>query len=152
MSYLTESTVEDTTLSWFEDLGCEVLFGPDIAFDGPEPEREPAANYSDVILSGRLREALAAINPNIPDMALDDAIRKVTRTESPSLVENNRRFHRMLTDGVDISYMADGREVHDKVWLLDIEDLTNNDWLGGGQITPGVGDKKSRPPNAIFLY
>ena len=151
MSYLTESTVEDTTLSWFEDLGYEVLFGPDIAFDGPEPEREPAANYSDVILSGRLREALAAINPNIPDMALDDAIRKVTRTESPSLIENNRRFHRMLTDGVDISYMADGREVHDKVWLLDIEELMNNDWLAVNQFTVVEGHKNRRPDIVIFI-
>lgn len=35
MNYWTESTVEDTTLSWLEDLGYEVLFGPNIAFDGP---------------------------------------------------------------------------------------------------------------------
>ena len=37
---------------------------------------------------------------------------QVTRTESPSLVEYNHRFHRMLVDGVDVSYRAaDGRAI-----------------------------------------
>ena len=42
--------------------------------------------------------------PPRPRTARDEAFRKVTRTETPSLVENNRRFHRMLVDGVDVEY------------------------------------------------
>ncbi|MDA8086723.1 MAG: type I restriction endonuclease subunit R [Nitrospiraceae bacterium] len=151
MHKITESALEDTALSWLKNLGYDVLFGPDIAGDGLFPERDLAANYTDVVLAGRLREALKTINPNIPGEAIEDAIRKVTRTESPSLVENNRRFHRMLTDGVDVSYMADGREIHDKVWLVDIDDLANNDWLAVNQFTIVEGQKNRRPDILIFI-
>jgi type I restriction enzyme, R subunit len=99
-------------------LGWHTAFGPDISPDGTAPERD---DYDRVVLIERLKTALVNINPKIPPDAIDEAIRKITRTESPSLIENNRRFHRMLTDGVDISYIHDGREIHDKVWLLDLE-------------------------------
>jgi len=130
MSKTSETTLEKTALDWFENLGWQTAFGPDISPDGPACERQ---DYDQVVLIGRLQTALENINPNIPPDAIGEAVRKITRTESPSLIENNRRFHRMLTDGVDISYMQDGREVHDKVWLLDLEDLENNDWLAANR-------------------
>jgi len=148
---ITESALEETALLWLKDLGFEVAFGPDIAFDGINPERETEANYGDVILTGRLRTALMAINPHIPQEAIDDAVGKVTRSETPSLIENNRRFHRMLTDGVDVSYKAEGRVVHDKVWLFDIEDLTNNDWLAVNQFTVIENKRNRRPDLIIFI-
>ncbi|MBU0520442.1 DEAD/DEAH box helicase family protein, partial [bacterium] len=151
MSEISESTLEETALQWFEELSYDTKFGPDIAFDGTAPERAEAANYSDVVLVDRLRRAITAINPNIPESAIDDVIRKVTRTEYPSLIENNRRFHRMLTDGVDVSYMQDGREVHDKVWLLDLNDLSNNDWLAVNQFTVIEGQKNRRPDVVVFV-
>ena len=46
-----ESHVEEAALEWFEKLDWSVLHGPDIAFDGPTPERP---SYSDVILRDRL--------------------------------------------------------------------------------------------------
>jgi len=66
-------------------------------------------------------------------------------------VENNRCFHRMLTDGVDISYQAEEREVHDKVWLIDIDDLANNDWLAVNQFTVVEGQKNRCPDILIFI-
>jgi len=101
-------------------------------------------------LINRLQTALERINPNIPPDATLEAVRKIMRTESPSLIENNRRFHRMLTDGVDVSYMHDGREVHDKVWLLDLEDLSNNDWLAVNQFTV-IEDRKNRRPDIVVF-
>lgn len=148
---ITESALEETALLWLRDLGFEVAFGPDIAFDGIHPERESDANYGDVVLTGRLRTALTAINPNIPKEAIDDAIGKVTRSDTPSLTENNRRFHRMLTDGVDVSYKADGRVVHDKVWLFDIDNLSNNDWLVVNQFTVIENKRNRRPDLIIFI-
>jgi type I restriction enzyme R subunit len=58
-------------------------------------------------LLGRLQTALENINPNIPPDAISEAVRKITRTDSPSLIENNRRFHRMLTDGVDVEVLSE---------------------------------------------
>ena len=121
----TESVVEEAALEWLATLGYEVLYGPDIAPSEPAAERD---SYSDVVLVGRLRSALARINPKVPAEARGEAVRKLLLTEAPGLVGSNRRFHRLLVDGVPVEYRADdGRIVHDQVWLLDFDDPGNND-------------------------
>ena len=134
-------------MAWFETLGYAVESGPAISPGEPGAERE---EYNQVVLEGRLRTALADINPNIPSDAIDEAVRKVARTEGPNLVENNRRFHRMLTDGVDVSYRDNGRVVHDKAWLLDLKDTENNNWLVANQFTV-VENKVNRRPDIIVF-
>jgi hypothetical protein len=62
----TESTIEQAAIDWLQELGYEYAFGPDLAFDGPAPERE---NYEDVILLNRLRDAIGRLNLNIPAQA-----------------------------------------------------------------------------------
>src|SRR5512136_532755 len=97
---VTESVVERATFDWFKELGYSVLFGPDIAPNEPAAER---ATHGDVVLVERLRAALVRINPTIPADTLDEVARKVVNAghTSPSLFENNRRFHRLLVEGVD---------------------------------------------------
>ncbi len=143
----SENILEQTALDWLESLGWAPAFGPDISPDGLACERQ---DYDQVVLVGRLQTALVNINPDIPLDAIEEAIRKMRRTESPSLIENNRRFHRMLTDGVDISYRQDGRVVHDKVWLLNLEDLENNDWLAVNQFTV-IEDRRNRRPDIVIF-
>jgi len=77
-----ESVVEEAAIAYFKALGYDYRSGLDIAPDGPNPERE---NYQAVILEGRLRAALARVNPHLGADALEDAARKVLRPESPSL-------------------------------------------------------------------
>jgi len=74
---LTENAIEQMALDQLHTLGWQVAFGPDIAFDGPHPEREAASNYGDVVLTGRLRDALRRINPEMPDAAIDEALRQI---------------------------------------------------------------------------
>ena len=147
MNKTTETVLERTALDWFQSLGWVTAFGPDISPDGPAQER---GDYDQIVLVGRLQIAIENINPNIPPDAIEEAVRKIARADSPSLIENNRRFHRMLTDGVDISYMQDDREVHDKVWLLDLEDLDNNDWLAVNQFTV-IEDRRNRRPDIVVF-
>jgi type I restriction enzyme, R subunit len=94
MPAFTESLVEDAALSWLSDLGYAIAHGPNLAPSEPASER---ATFADVLL-------LARLNPRLPPEALDDALRKVTHPESPSLVENNGRFHRLLVEGVDVEF------------------------------------------------
>ena len=104
MSKISENTLEQTTLDWLESLGWQIAFGPDISPDGPACERQ---DYDQVVLIRRLQAALENINPNIQPDAISEAVRKITRAESPSLIENNRRFHRMLTDSVDVEVISE---------------------------------------------
>ena len=103
MSNFTESVVEEATLAWLESLGYAVLHGPDIAAGEPAAERNDS-NYRDTVLEGRLRQALVSLNPDLPAEALEDAYRKLTRSDAPSLLERNRAVHRMLVDGVNVEY------------------------------------------------
>lgn len=150
MNRTTENAIEQTALGWLESQGYELARGVDIAFDGSFPERSAEANYGDVVLIGRLRSALDRLNPDLPADALDEVLRKVTRTETPSLVENNRRFHRMLTDGVDVSWMAPEGEKHGKAWLVDPANPDANDWLAVNQFTV-VENKHTRRPDIVLF-
>ena len=145
----TESIVEEAALSWFEELGYTVVYGAHIAPGEPSAER---SNYSEVILANRFRAALARINPRIPTSALEEASRKITRASSPSLLENNRQFHKWITDGVDVQYQApDGRIVNDLTWLIDFAHPENNDWLVVNQFTVIENKNNRRPDIVIFL-
>ncbi|MDQ1353668.1 MAG: type restriction enzyme subunit [Acidobacteriota bacterium] len=97
--------------------------------------RMTESSTEQVVLENRLRTAIKQINPQFPQDAIDDAVRQITRPHSPNLIENNRTFHRMLTEGVDVSYMGDGREIHDQAWLIDLDNIANNNWLVVNQVT-----------------
>lgn len=148
MATMTEDAIEQLALDELRALGWETAFGPDIAPDGDRPQREA---YHEVVLKGRLREALERINPDLPPVAIEEAIRKVLTPESPALIENNRHFHKMLTDGVDVSWLGPEGEQHHKVWLLDLEHLENNDWLAVNQFTVIENKKERRPDIVLFV-
>ena len=144
-----ESTVEEAALSWFEELGYAVAHGPVIAPGEPEAERE---SFGDVVLAKRLREAIDRINPDIPAEACEEAFRKVLRPESPSLVGNNRAFHAMLRDGVEVEYRtADGTIRGDRVRLVDFDRPANNDWLVVNQFAVIEGQNHRRPDIVVFI-
>src|SRR5207253_1485363 len=92
------------------------------------------------------------INATIPIEAREEALRKLTRGESPSLVEANRRFHTLLTEGVDVAYQApDGRILHDKVWPVDFARPEANDWLAVNQFTIVEHGRERRPDVVVFV-
>jgi len=144
----TESDVEVAALEWFSSLGYTVLYGPDIAPGEPAAERE---SYDQVVLVGRLQEAIGRLNPQIPEGAREDALRKVLLPESPALVTNNRAFHRMLVDGVEVEYRADDGVRGDTVWLVDFDDPGQNDWLVVNQFTVVEGQVNRRPDVVVFV-
>ena len=103
MAKFAESIVEDAALAWLEELGYVVVHGPDIAFGEPAAERNNPS-YRDTILETRVREALVRLNRALPPEAIEDAYRKLTRVDAPSLIARNRAIHRMLVDGVTVEY------------------------------------------------
>ena len=146
---IVESHVEDATLAWLAELGYQTAYGPDV-----EPEKLAAErdDFTEVVLPRRLRAALKRINPDLPASAIDDALKQVLVVESPSLLENNRRFHRMLVDGIDVEYARpDGSIAGDKAWLVDFDDPEANDWLAINQFTVVEGKAKRRPDVVVFV-
>jgi type I restriction enzyme R subunit len=149
MATLNESTVEDAALAWFEELGYSISHGPHLAPGEPKAERD---SFGDVVLVGRLREAIRRLNPTIPDEAREEALRKVLRTETTSLIGNNRNFHHWLRDGVEVEYRrADGSIAGDRVRLVDFENPGANDWLAVNQFTVIEGQHNRRPDIVVFV-
>ena len=151
MTAFTESVVEVAALAWLEALGYAVLNGPTIAAGEPAAERSDP-NYHDVLLDGRLRQALARLNPNLPPETLDDAFRKLKRTEAPSLIERNRAIHRTLVEGVTVEYRRpDGSIGGAQARVLDFDAPENNDWLAVNQFTVAEGQHTRRPDVVLFI-
>ena len=144
----TESVVEQAAMDWLESLGYTALFGPEIAPGEMFTERQA---YQDVILAGRLRDALASLNPEIPAAALEDAFLKISRVDSPSLNQSNRLLHRMLVDGVNVEFQMEGRLVHDKARFVDFDNPDNNNWVAVNQFTVVEGQNNRRPDIVLFL-
>lgn len=144
----TEDTVEQATLEWLTELGYTTLYGPDIAPESAAPERD---NFQQVVLEERLRNAIARLNSRVPEEAHDEAFKQVLRLNSPSLIQNNRSFHRLLRDGVTVQVRGDdGVEKNPLLKLVDFDNPDNNDWLAVNQFTT-IGNNERRPDVVVFV-
>ena len=149
MATFTESEVEQAALDWLAGLHWSIVHGPDIAPDTPNSER---ADYEQVILERRLRDALIRLNPNLPSEALDDAFRRLTRPEGSTLGARNRAFHRMLVDGVTVEYRnAEGAVRGAQARVIDFDEPDRNDWLAVNQFTVTENKHERRPDVVLFI-
>ncbi|HFE38808.1 MAG TPA: type I restriction endonuclease subunit R [Gammaproteobacteria bacterium] len=149
MVILTEDDIEKMLLAQFETLGYQHLSDSVAGPDGSSPER---AAYSDVILSKRLEEAVNRLNPDIPVEARHDALKKIFATETPSIVEENRRLHKAIVEGIDVEYYADDGTIRgDKVYLIDFYNIDANDWSVLDQFTVIENSRNRRPDVVVFV-
>ena len=91
-----DAYAEQPTLQWLGELGWEVEHGPDLGPDGSAPERD---RWRDVVLIERLRSAVAGLNPELPD----DAVEYVVQQVLTSLVSQRGRRPRRLSPAADRS-------------------------------------------------
>src|SRR6266545_1541286 len=146
---LNEAVVEEAALNWFKQLGYATAQAPHLAPGEIAAERK---SFTDVILFGRLRDAITRLNPAIPSDAREEGLRKILRHDAPSLVSNNRAFHRMLRDGVPVEYRRDdGSIAGDHVRLIDFDNPDANDWLAVNQFTVIEGQNNRRPDIVVFI-
>ncbi len=155
---ITESQIEQFAIELLEKQGFEYIYAPDIAPDSDAPERQ---SFEEVLLLDRLRNAVNRINPFIPSDVREDAIKQIQRLVSPELIANNETFHRMLTEGIKVTYQKDlpasagqagGREQRgDLVWLIDFHNPDNNDFVVANQFTVIENNVNKRPDVILFV-
>ena len=149
MTGIGESHVEEAALAWLADIGYATLNGQSIGPDAATPER---TSYGDVVLTGRLDAALHHLNPDIPHEAITEAKAKLLRTETQSLVHENRRLHRFLVEGVPVEVRRpDGTISGDHVRLLDLGEPGANDWLAVNQFTVVENKTNRRADVVVFV-
>jgi len=148
-SAITELEVENIALSWLQELGYEVIWGPDIAPDGRYPER---SDWAETVLLGRLETALQEINPTLPQQAIDEAIRKIKTIKSASLVLDNRTFHRALIECISVEYLTkEGTIRTGSVKVIDFDHIERNAFLAVNQFTVIENKIERRADIVLFV-
>lgn len=146
---ITEDQLEQLCLDWFREGGYQFANGYDIAHDGEAPERE---DYKQVLLKGRLLDALERINPQIPVPILEEQVVHVlSKPEHPALIQNNRNFQQYLLEGMPVEYAdKNDKKQSDHVQLIDFHKPDNNQFLVVNQFTV-KGTKMNRRPDVVVF-
>lgn len=129
--YTEDTLVQQTTAEYLEQaLGWRSVYahntedyGPDSLL-GRDSDRE-------VVLSRILREKLIAFNPNLPDIAYDDAVRQLTAIlATQTLLATNREKYGLVRDGVQVAFRNDkGERERRRLKVVDFSEPDNNDFL-----------------------
>lgn len=142
-----EDELEQASLEILQSLGYEYINGKELSPSAEFPQRE---SYREVILSEKVKEALFRINKDLPNEALENAYRQIISFNSPSLEENNKYFHNIMVNGMDVSFKEDGNIRTKKAYIIDFENINNNEYLAVNQFVV-VGKENRRPDIVIFI-
>jgi len=142
---MNETQLENLCLDWFAENGWEVVHGIDIAPDSSNPLRK---DYKQILLEADLQAAFERLNPHLPASCFEQVWQKLSKPESLDLVINNRTFHRMLLEGVSVTYKKQDDWVHDHAFLVDFNHVANNRFVAINQFTI-LGTKQPRRPDII---
>ena len=149
MPFLTEADIEKALLAELAALGYQTTSEAEIGPDGRTPER---AAFSEVLLFQRLQAAIDRLNPAIPAEARADALRQVIATVAPSLIDENRRLHGLIAEGIKVEFYADDGTLRGgRVWLIDFEQPERNDWLAVQQFTVIEAGHNRRADVVLFV-
>ena len=156
MAFLSEADIESALLEQLRSLGWATTSDEVIGPDGSAPERD---SHDVAVLHKRLAEAVARLNPHLPPEARADALHQLTQSVFPALLEENRRIHTLLTEGVDVEYQCNdgsagsekGALMAGKVTLLDFDAPARNDWLAVQQFVVINGQVNRRPDVVLFV-
>jgi len=135
---ITESQVEELVIDWLKELDYDYIHGSEIERD-----------YSEVLLEDKLRNALTKIN-DLPSEAIEEAIASLKKPSFPSLIQNNREFHKKLCEGIPVEITKNDEKTTEIVKLIDFESPQNNDFLVVNQFTV-IGKKTHRPDIVVFI-
>lgn len=146
---VAESEFESWVLEMLAEQGWHTLHGPEIAPGMPEAER---SDHREVVLVGRLREAIYRLNRTLPDEAVEEAVKTALRPESAVVQSENWRAYQLLTQGVPVEYRgAEGVLRNVRARLIDWTDPSANDLLAVNQFTIQGAKKERRPDVVLFV-
>lgn len=144
---INENQLERQCIKWFQETGWDFVHGPDIAPDNPQAER---ADYREVVLKDRLRDAIEKLNPQLPEIAVEEVVHSLANSSVPSLAKGNRELHALLINGVKVEYNTySGREVV-YAQIIDFQNPDNNDLVVVNQFTI-TGTKQARRPDIVVF-
>ena len=148
MTKLHESDIEQMLIDLLKAKKYDYLYGPDIAPDGEFPMR---SRFDEVVLRDKLESAVKRLNPSLPWLVQNEAVKIAMRLESTDMLVNNETFHRMLTEGIPVTITKNGMERGERVWLVDFNDPWNNEFTVVNQFTIIENGHNRRPDVILFV-
>ena len=138
MAY-TEANYENAVIQLIEQLGYTHVYGPDVVRD-----------YTDPLYSDVLEGALIAVNPGIPQAAINEALFKLRNIENGKLEQRNIIFTDYLQNGIEVAYFHNGEQKYERVHLIDYAHIDRNSFIVANQWTFQEHSEK-RPDVVIFV-
>lgn len=138
MAY-TETNYENAVIQLIEQLGYTHVYGPDVVRD-----------YTDPLYSEVLEGALIAVNPGIPQAAINEALFKLRNIENGKLEQRNIIFTDYLQNGIEVAYFHNGEQKYERVHLIDYAHIDRNSFIVANQWTFQEHSEK-RPDVVIFV-
>ena len=148
MAFIVEQDVENAALEILQEMGYEVVYAPEIAPDGSNPQR---VSWETVFLLDKLEAALKKLNPDVPDDAIQEAIKKITKTTSHKTIVNNEKFHEFVINGVEVEHREKERIKNSHLKIFDREKPERNTFQALNQFTIIENKHNRRPDILIFI-
>jgi type I restriction enzyme R subunit len=136
----TENEYEKAILELFRSvLNYECLHGQDVVRD-----------YSEAVYLNELDKSLHAINFNLHEEAISQAVITLRDLEGGSILLKNRQFMYYIQNGLTVKYFDQGEERSALVNIVDYQNIENNSFLVASQWTI-FGEREKRFDIVIFL-
>jgi type I restriction enzyme R subunit len=145
MASLTERDIEDRAITFLQGEGYRAATQADLVSGGSETAP---------FLLGLLSKTAARLNPHLPDVTIDAVSASLSRPPHPTLIENNRHIHSLLTDGVFVEYKDSktGEMRGGAAQIIDFDAPANNDFLVVRQLAiQGPSGKTIRPDLILYV-
>lgn len=138
--HFTEANYEKAVIDLFENvLGYNYIYAPDIERD-----------YYDSLYEDMLVSCISRVNRKLPQDAINEAIYKLKNFESGTLLQKNMTFIDYLQNGIEVKYFVGGEERSSIVYLVDYDNIDNNDFTVTNQWT-FIENAEKRPDILIYL-
>ena len=137
--HYTEANYENAVIQLIEQLGYTHVYGPDVERD-----------YTDPLYSEVLEGSLIAVNPGLPQAAINEALFKLRNIENGKLAQRNIIFTDYLQNGIEVAFFHNGEQKYERVHLIDYNNIDRNSFIVANQWTFQEHSEK-RPDVVIFV-
>lgn len=149
MNPLNENNLtEQSLIEWLQGQGYEYVYGPDMAPNQPNTERE---NFRGVVLKNRLLTAVRRFNPQLPALQAEQVVDYIASYPNADAMLGNKEMFTLITEGVKKTWQEDGIEKTEVVKLVDFENVEANDFLITNQFTVQGIENVCRLDGVVFV-
>ncbi|MGB4956757.1 MAG: HsdR family type I site-specific deoxyribonuclease, partial [Leptotrichiaceae bacterium] len=142
-SFLNENALEKEVIERLISKGYEHINGLETV------EKNFRSNQNEVVFSEVLYSAMVKLNKSIPTSVIKDAVKKIVNPESTSIINENIRFHKYLSDGITMTYRQGNEDITSRLLIIDFNKFSNNIFHVVDQLTIS-GSRFSRRPDVII--